>query len=75
MALGQGLFDTSSFGNTGTLGPDAAVTPEDPVRAMSDAWPVVRDQDGNVLDGTFTGTLPSGIGRPGVDFVATFRVN
>jgi len=73
--LGQAFLDTTPNAHTGTLGADTMLADEDPVRGMSDVWPVVRDLDGNRLDGTFTGTLPSGIGLPGVDFVATFDVN
>ncbi|MHC4549881.1 MAG: LamG-like jellyroll fold domain-containing protein [Planctomycetota bacterium] len=73
--FGQGLADLSPNANTGSLGADGNAAPDDPVRVASTAWPRIRDLDGNPLDGTFTGTLPSGIGAPGADFVATFRIS
>lgn len=71
---GQGLADLSVPSHVGTLGADGGVSTDDPARFLSTAWPRVLDLDGNALDGTFLGTLPSGIGDPGVDFAATFRV-
>jgi hypothetical protein len=70
----QFVVDATTFQNTGTLGADLDEDPDDPVHAPSTAWPVVRDLDGDPLDGTFTGALPAGVGLSGVDFVATFRV-
>jgi hypothetical protein len=72
---GQGLADLSSNGNVGTLGADGGAALDDPARLASTAWPRVLDADGNPLDGTFSGALPSGIGAPGVDFAATFRIS
>jgi hypothetical protein len=71
---GQGLADLSPNVNLGTLGSSAGAALDDPARLASTAWPRILDLDGNPLDGTFQGTLPSGIGLPGVDFVATFRI-
>ncbi|MHC5050430.1 MAG: LamG domain-containing protein [Planctomycetota bacterium] len=71
---GQGLADLSTPSNVGSLGADGSAALDDPARLASTAWPRIRDVDGNPLDGTFSGTLPSGIGLPGVDFAATFRI-
>ena len=70
----QLVVDTTTGQHTGTLGADANVMADDPATLPSSAWPVVRDLDGNPLDGTFNGTLPAGIGMPGIDFVATFEI-
>jgi hypothetical protein len=45
------------------------------LRSLASLGGAVRDQNGNALDGEFVGTLPSGDGLPGADFVATFSVN
>lgn len=70
----QLVVDVTLAQHTGTLGMDQNVGDDDPVHRVSPAWPVVLDMDGSSLDGTFTGALPAGIGAPGVDFVATFRI-
>jgi hypothetical protein len=70
----QLVVDATSAQHTGTLGADQNVSDDDPVTRSSPAWPVVLDLDGSALDGTFAGTLPAGIGSPGVDFVATFQI-
>jgi len=70
----QLVVDATSASHTGTLGADQNVGDDDPGSLLSTAWPVVRDLGGSPLDGTFSGTLPAGIGKPGVDFVATFQV-
>ncbi len=70
----QLVVDATAAQHTGTLGADMDIGDDDPVSRVSPAWPVVKDLDGSPLDGTFPGTLPAGIGRPGVDFVATFLV-
>jgi hypothetical protein len=70
----QLVVDATSAQHTGTLGADQNVNDDDPVSRVSPAWPVVLDLDGSALDGTFAGTLPAGIGSPGVDFVATFQI-
>jgi hypothetical protein len=70
----QLVVDATPAQHTGTLGLDQNVGDDDPVNRASPAWPIVLDTDGDALDGTFTGTLPAGIGAPGVDFVATFRI-
>jgi len=69
------LVDATLAQHTGTLGADMdPMATDNPVSRMSPAWPVVRDLDGDPIDGTFGGTLPAGVGKPGVDFVATFRI-
>jgi hypothetical protein len=70
----QFVVDAAPAQHTGTLGVDTATGDDDPARRPSPAWPVVRDLDGDPLDGTFAGTLPAGVGSPGADFAATFRV-
>jgi len=70
----QLVVDSTTAQHTGTFGADQNVADDDPYRVFSAAWPVVRDLSGNPLDGTFGGTLPAGVGKSGVDFVATFRI-
>jgi hypothetical protein len=70
----QFVVDTTPAMHTGTLGADQNFGEDEPVNRVSDAWPVVLDMDGDALDGTFPGTLPAGVGAPGADFVATFRI-
>jgi hypothetical protein len=70
----QFVLDSTPAAHTGTLGADGNAASDDPTHRLSDAWPVVRDMDGDAIDGTFGGTLPAGIGKSGVDFVATFRI-
>ena len=55
-------------------GADQIVGDVGPLPRSATAWPVVSDLGGSPPDGTFSGTLPAGIGLPGVDFVATFRI-
>ncbi|MHC4490987.1 MAG: LamG domain-containing protein [Planctomycetota bacterium] len=71
---GQGLADLSTPSHVGSLGADGGAALDDPARFASTAWPRILDLDGNALDGTFSGTLPSGIGAPGADFIATFQI-
>ncbi|MHC4819388.1 MAG: LamG domain-containing protein [Planctomycetota bacterium] len=71
---GQGLADLATPSHVGSLGVDGSAALDDPARLASTAWPRILDVDGNALDGTFSGTLPSGIGLPGVDFAATFLI-
>jgi len=71
---GQGLADLSIPPHIGSLGVDGVVSTDDPARLASTAWPRIVDLDGNALDGTFAGTLPSGTGAPGIDFKATFVI-
>ena len=70
----QLVVDATAAQHTGTLGADQNIGDDDPATRFSDAWPVVTDLDGGPLDGTFSGTLPAGLGKSGVDFVATFRI-
>jgi hypothetical protein len=70
----QFVVDGTPAQHTGTLGIDQADALDDPTHRLSPAWPVVRDLSGDRLDGTFNVTLPAGVGRSGIDFVATFRV-
>ncbi|HEX5136596.1 MAG TPA: LamG domain-containing protein [Planctomycetota bacterium] len=70
----QLVVDATSAQHTGTLGVDQNPADDDPVSSVSTAWPVVKDLGGSPLDGTFQGTLPAGIGKPGVDFIATFQI-
>jgi hypothetical protein len=70
----QLVVDTTAAAHTGTLGADQDVEADDPTHLLSNAWPVVRDMDGDPIDGTFNGTLPAGIGKSGADFSATFRI-
>ena len=70
----QFVVDATTAQHTGTLGASDSVAADDPGRVASSAWPVVRDLDGDAIDGTFNTTLPAGIGRSGADFVATFRI-
>jgi hypothetical protein len=44
------------------------------VRLLGDGAAVIQDLDNNALDGEFAGTLPSGDGAAGGDFVAGFTV-
>ncbi|MBN2474703.1 MAG: Ig-like domain-containing protein, partial [Pirellulales bacterium] len=46
---------------------------EDEIRGLCGGHPVM-DQAGNILDGEFDGTFPSGNGAEAGDFVATFQV-
>jgi hypothetical protein len=71
---GQGLADLSLPTHLGSLGADGGASTDDPARLASTAWPRILDVDGNALDGTFLGTLPSGTGAPGIDFKATFVI-
>ena len=71
---GQGLADLAIPSHVGSLGADGGAALDDPARLASTAWPRILDVDGNALDGTFSGTLPSGTGAPGVDFSATFQI-
>jgi hypothetical protein len=50
------------------------LTPEQ-IHAIGSFKGAVTDTNGNLLDGEYTGTLPSGNGTPGGDFVAKFTVN
>jgi hypothetical protein len=70
----QLVVDATTAQHTGTLGADQNIGDDDPLTRFSTAWPVVADLGGSPLDGTFSGTLPAGIGKSGVDFVATFRI-
>lgn len=70
----QLVVDATTAQHTGTLGADLDDENDDPATFASTAWPVVRDLGGSALDGTLEGPLPAGIGRPGVDFVATFQL-
>ena len=72
---GNIVIDFSPPNNSGTLGADVNPANDDPVRFNSTAWRRIADQNGNFLDGRFSGTFPSGRGRPGEDFIATFRIN
>jgi hypothetical protein len=53
---------------------DRALTPAELERVMSNATLDVSDLAANPLDGEFTGSLPSGDGTPGGDFVCTFEI-
>jgi hypothetical protein len=70
----QFVVDATTAQHTGTLGVDDNFGDDEPVTRTSPIWPLITDLGGDPLDGTFNGTLPAGIGKPGVDFVATFRI-
>ncbi|MEE8104186.1 MAG: LamG domain-containing protein [Planctomycetota bacterium] len=73
--LGQITADFSMGGNGLILGADTGEADDDPLRISSTAWPQVADTSGNLLDGEFTGSFPSGTASPGSDFVTTFEVS
>lgn len=71
---GQDLVDASPFGNTGTLGADAAADADDPQRIVSTAWPAVQDIAGDPYDLTFGGTVPPANLDADGNFIADFVV-
>ncbi len=73
---GQTVHDLSPNGNDGTLGANSTVNTDDPQWVDSTA-PIadgVKDTDGLVLDGEFSGTFPSGNGTEGGDFNSIFYI-
>jgi len=73
--LGQITGDFSGGGNGLILGADTGEADDDPIRVISTAWPQIADKRGNLLDGKFKGSFPSGTASPGTDFVSTFEVS
>ena len=73
---GQLAKDSSGNGIDIALGANTAPGPDDPSWVVSNApiTSVVTDLSGNILDGEFGGTFPSGDGKAGGDFVATFNI-
>ncbi|HEY3319276.1 MAG TPA: LamG-like jellyroll fold domain-containing protein [Planctomycetota bacterium] len=74
---GQIVHDKSPYARHGTIGWDTQTGSDDPTW-LTDGAPLLQpisDLNGNVIDGEFTGTFPSGDGAPGGDFVGTFRVD
>lgn len=67
--VGTTATDRSGHGYNGTMA-------SPPVWNTSDAplLPPITDGSGNILDGDYSGTLPSGDGTPGGDLNATFNV-